>query len=214
MESIKTFEKENVIYVYDKISKHFDHTRGYVWPGVKKYFKTLPDNCNIIDCWCGNGRNMIDRFNWSGIDLSIEQCKIAKKKTGFNIIKCSVTNIPFDDSSFDHAICCAVIHPLSDYNDRLKAIMEIIRVIKTDGTALITVWEHDVKDKHRHTKEGMIGWKLQAAHSDLKEDTIFNRYYYLFDIYELKDMIDKIDNVKIKSIHHECGNTYTVIQKL
>lgn len=214
MESKETFEKENVIDIYDKIAKHFDHTRGYVWPGVKKYFKLLPDNCNIIDCGCGNGRNMIDRFNWEGIDLSDEQCKIAKKKTGFNVIIGSVTDIPFDDNSFDHAICCAVIHHLSDYNDRLKAIIEIARVIKKNGTALITVWEHDVKDKHRNKKEGMIGWTLQASHSDLKEDTVFNRYYYLFDTNELKEMIDKISNVKLVSLYHECGNTYAVIQKL
>ena len=209
-------EKKSVIDVYDTIGKHFSITRGYVWPGMKRFYKQIEDNKDalIADIGCGNGRNMVSGFKFIGVDLSETQCKIAKEKTGNEIICGSVTNIPLDDNSCDYAICIAVIHHLSKYKDRMKAIKELIRILKKDGIVMITVWEYNKDDKKRNKKHKMIPWILQKKYGNFGRDITVDRYYYLFDPDEMEEMVKKIDNVKIVSLEHECGNTYIQLKNI
>ena len=55
-----------------------------------------------------------------------------------------ITNIPFPDNSFDYIICS---HVLGHVTDEKKAIEELYRVLKIDGTALI-VTLIDLKNPH------------------------------------------------------------------
>ena len=56
-----------------------------------------------------------------------------------NAIIADCTNLPFNDNSFEYIICIAVIHHLSTYKRKLKALKEIQRLLKSDGKALISV---------------------------------------------------------------------------
>lgn len=53
-----------------------------------------------------------------------------------NATYADITNIPFEDNSFDHLIC---IHVLEHIQDDQKAINEIYRVLKKGGKAILAV---------------------------------------------------------------------------
>ena len=50
------------------------------------------------------------------------------------------TLIPFKKESLDYAISIAVIHHMKNDERRIKAIQELLRVIKYGGEILIYVW--------------------------------------------------------------------------
>ena len=213
-EEISKFEKKHVVDVYDKIANHFNHTRCHIWPGVKTYYDTLKKGSLIADIGCGNGRNMCKDFKFIGMDLSKEQCKIAQEKTGNSVVLGKITDIPFNDNIFDHAICIAVIHHLREKEDRLKAIKELLRIIKVGGTIMISVWEFDKDSPKRNKKDKMVRWTLNKKYSKEKETIILERYYYMFDKTELEKLVKKCDNAEIIRIYHECDNTYGIIKKI
>ena len=206
----KSIEQEYVVDVYNSIASHFSHTRYKRWAGVKKFIDHLPRKSLIADIGCGNGKNMVpnEDIKFVGVDISTELCKIASVRTGFKVLTGSVLDLPLKDNSFDHAISIAVLHHLSNEKDRIKALSEIVRIIKPGGTAMITVWAFDDtgKDIKRSTKSGLIKWEIS-------EDEIYQRYYYLFDDGELDDIARSIDEVEIISSSFEKNNYYLIIQK-
>ena len=206
----KSIEQEYVVDVYNSIASHFSHTRYKRWLGVKQFIDGLPRKTLIADIGCGNGKNMVpgEDLEFVGVDISTELCKIASVKTGFKVLTGSVLDLPFDNNSFDHAISIAVLHHLSNKKDRIKALSEIVRVIKPGGTAMITVWAFDKtgKDGKRSIKSGLIKWEISA-------DEVYQRYYYLYDEEELDNIARSIDDVKIVSSRFEKNNYYLVIQK-
>ena len=208
--SSKSIEDEFVTDVYNSIASHFNHTRYKRWAGVKHFLDNLPRKTIIADIGCGNGKNMVpgEDLDFVGVDISKELCKIAYVKTGFKVLTGSVLDLPLDDNSFDHAISIAVLHHLSKKEDRVKAITEIVRIIKPGGTAMITVWAFDDtgNDTKRSTKSGLIKWEIS-------KDEVYQRYYYLFDNGELDDIAKSIDGVEIISSSLEKNNYYLIIQK-
>lgn len=203
-----TTEKEQkfVVDVYNKIAQTFSNTRQHnIWNFVKDYLNDLPKNVSILDAGCGNGKNMIDGYNFTGLDISAELAKIAIEKTKYPVHIGSVTNMPFADNNFDHVLCIAVIHHLDSNERRKQCIDEIIRVLKKDGTALISAWENEYDNK-RKTKDGYVDWKIS-------DDTTYARYYYLFDKNELDNLVDTAKASIIKS-DYTLENFYIVIKKL
>jgi ubiquinone/menaquinone biosynthesis C-methylase UbiE len=95
-----------------------------------------------------------------GIEYSQALTNICLNKN-LNVIQGDARNIPFENNTFDAIIMIAVIHHINP-NEHLHILNEIKRVLKSNGTCLITNWAvEQPKDSRRKFKLGlnMVTWK-------------------------------------------------------
>lgn len=177
--------------VYNLIAEHFDETRYNVWPSVKLFMDDLPPESNILDCGCGNGKNMYrEDCTFIGLDNSVELLKIAQKK-GRNVVEGDIRELPFEDNSFDSVISVAVIHHLATKEDRLKAINEMFRVCKPNGKIFIQVWADTAIKPNKFIPINEHGDYIVKWTS--KDNQVYERYYHLFSEDEFRGMFDGHD---------------------
>ena len=206
-----TPEKETkfVTNVYNTIANHFSDTRSYQWSWITDFVKSTPPGSNIYDIGCGSGRNMnYEGYKFIGIDSSsafVDMC-LANKQTA---VKASMTDIPFDNETADAVMCIAAFHHLSNEERRMKAILEMKRVLKKDGTILLSVWSKNQPKKTRRKFETygdvVVPW---TTHDGNK----IERYYYIFDIDEITTLFKKT-GLKIVSHSWEVGNEVFILTK-
>ena len=210
------FENDNVHKIYDIISKHFSTTRKIIWPKVEDFIKSFKPGSVIADIGCGNGKNMGSRMdcNYIGLDTCKNLMDQAKKKDNCQFIVGNCTNIPLDTSSIDYVMCIAVIHHLSSNERRLKAIEEIIRILKKNGEALLYVWALEQPKFEKETSQDVkVKWVLQKKYNLFSEDKEFYRYYHLFSQNELELLINNFKEVDIIESGNQYHNWYCIIRK-
>ena len=152
-------------------------------------------------------------LNFTGIDTCPELAKIASQY-GKTFVG-NIIDLPFSDNSFDAVICVAVIHHLSTPIRRLKAIKELVRVLKPNGKLFVQVWalENNTK-KHiklidqNNNQDCLIPWINQR----LKPPKTWDRYYHLFKQGELTDII-KNAGLHIHKSYYECENWIVISEK-
>ena len=110
-------------------------------------------------------RICIDDCEYDGIDTRDKFVKICKD-SGRNAKLGNCLNIPLETNKYDATICIAVLHHLSQLEDRKRCVNEIIRITKPKGKILIQVWEFN-KDKHSCQDE-MIQWTSQKKFTNHK----------------------------------------------
>ena len=146
----------------------------------------------LLNLGCGHGADFLPfangAFELYGVDSSVEMLKLAEKyakKFNFkvNLHNGNVTKLPFPDTSFDWAISVATYHHLKTKEERLKALKELYRVLKSGGEAFITVWNRTQPRFLLKGKETLVPWIL-------KDETLY-RYYYLFTYPELTKLVKK-----------------------
>ena len=119
----------------------------------------------ILDLGCGSGRNFTKiKAKTYGVDFSNSMLKFAKaqaKKKKMDVIlkKAEANSLPFSDNFFDAAIFIAVLHCIPDERKRKKALKELLRVLKPNSEALITVWDKNQARFKKSPKELFIPWK-------------------------------------------------------
>ncbi len=215
-----TFEQKHVIDIYNQIAKSFDTTRNHIWPKNRTFFNNLcqdpTKNTKILDAGCGNGRNMIYLIengctDVNGCDVSDEFVKICTEKK-LSVQQENLLNMSYNDNTFDHIICIAVIHHLSKDERRIQAISELVRVVKPGGTILIQVWALEQKFSKiiYSEKDVMIPWK-RRYHGFEKMDA--ERYYHLFEKNELETLCSSIKGVIIKESYDEHDNYGIILEK-
>lgn len=98
----------------------------------------------ILDAGCGSGRNLKwfypNNFKIFGIDADAEFLANAKQsypKVASNFIVGNLDNLPYGNNSFDHILCCAVLHFAHSESHFTAMFSELIRVLKPKGTLLI-----------------------------------------------------------------------------
>ena len=203
------FEKESVQNIYNSISNYFDNSRHYLWPSVKLFLENIPKYSIIGDIGCGNGKNMMylpNDYIFIGLDFSIELLKICKNKN-LEVFSANNCILPLKDNCFDCSISIAVIHHLSTYELRLKALEEIIRTTDYYGQIMIQVWafERDYSKKY-DSQDAMIPWKTK--------NKTYLRYYYLFKENELDEMLNQLKyNIHIVKSYKERDNYILIFYK-
>lgn len=204
-------EQTNVLDVYNKIAFHFDQTRHTIWKKVGEFIDSAPPSSMIADIGCGNGKNMLTRKDCTfvGCDNCPKFVDICKSKN-LDVVLGDATNIPFRDNMFDCVLSIAVIHHLVTNSRRLKAIQELVRICKNGGRILIYVWSIDANIKSDRIKNVDDGKLIQWRH----KNTIYDRFYHMFEKGELQDLIDKINGVEIIDTSHVCGNWVCVVRKI
>lgn len=192
---------------YSNIAPAFSRTRYSVWNGVRKFLDSLPSNSIVADIGCGNGKNMLYRTDlyMKGMDICNEFLTICKQR-GLDVCSGSVTEIPFQENSVDHTICIAVIHHLRSREERQRAIQELLRITKPNGTILIYVWafEQPLDAKRQFASQD----ELVPFHTS---DGIFHRFYHLYKKGELEEDVGNTAII-LESIN-EKGNWYVVLKK-
>lgn len=211
------FEKTYVKDVYGSIAEHFDITRKYHWKGVKEFLDSKYSLTYGIDIGCGNGRNMLYRDNvrMVGVDNCPELIDICKKK-GLDVKLGDVCSLPYVDNSFDFALSIAVFHHLSTKERRMKALKEMIRVLRPGGRGLLSLWsvEQPINFKRKLKKgDNMVLWKYPDNYY-IGNGESFERFYYIFDKEMFEAYIENVvDLIEIEKIYNEMGNWYCVFRK-
>jgi len=210
-----TIEKDNVVGVYSKIATHFSDTRPHQWPWITSYIRRItrnyPNYPLVLDIGCGNGRNM-DGFKPDyvyGIDNCQEFVDICKKR-GKNVILGDMTNIVFPNHVFDDLLCIASFHHLSTEQRRINALLEMHRVTKLGASMLLSVWSirqpANTKQAKNITDYGdiIVSWD--------KYGEIYERYYYIFKVEEIKELFKKT-GWRVVSHTWDYGNEIFILEK-
>lgn len=200
-------EQTYVMDVYEHIAEHFSDTRYCTWNFVTNFLDTQNPTDKGIEIGCGNGKNLCIRndLNVIGIDTCQAFINICVKKK-LNVFQQNCCRLQFKDSSFEYAFAIAVFHHLSSESRRIRAIMEMIRILKPGGKGLISVWsleqakrDNNMKMRHFTPGDNYVPWMRK------KDKKIFKRYYYIFNEVMFKEyieqftewiVIDKLFNVR------------------
>ena len=193
--------------VYDKIASEFSTTRASKWPFIDQFMERIPKKSKILDIGCGNGRNMLyEGYEFSGVDISNEFVKICVSR-GLNVKKGTMTDLPFEDNTFNVILSIASFHHLNNENDRNKALQEMKRILQPGGIVLLYVWSKNQPKKTKRVFENygdvLVPWKS-------KDGKIYNRYYYIFEIEEIKNLIQE-NGFTIKKYTWDYGNEIFVL---
>ena len=199
-------EIDNVKNIYDIIAPEFDVTRTYNRPWVNNIMENLSENSLIYDIGCGNGRNMkYDKHRFIGVDNCIKFVEMCNNNN-MKAIYSDITNIQLPSNSAEVVICIATFHHLSNNENRMKALLELKRLIKDNGEIILSVWSIHQPKKTRVTfdnyGDNIVYWKNKHP-----------RYYYIFKLDEIEHLIE---NAGLKIINHlyDCGNEIYYIKKL
>jgi tRNA (uracil-5-)-methyltransferase TRM9 len=176
--------------VFDQIAESWYRVRH--WPLLKEELEELAarwQSGKLLNVGCAHGPDFLpfsQGFELWGADSSPTMLKqalrySAKFKLYVNLVAADAVFLPFPNSSFDWAISVATYHHIKSKEDREKAFGELKRVLKPQGEAFLTVWNHGQPRFWFRSKEQHIPWRL-------KERTIW-RYYHLFSYAELKKLL-------------------------
>lgn len=109
---------------------------------------TCKVNLKILNIGCSTGRSSeyLAQFGEvTSLEYDKECCDFTTQKTGLQIINGSITELPFEDKSFDLVCAFDVIEHVEDHE---KAVEEMKRVADKNGVLFITVpafmslWSH------------------------------------------------------------------------
>jgi ubiquinone/menaquinone biosynthesis C-methylase UbiE len=199
-------EKQYVHDAYSAIAKRFNNTRYSYWNRVRCFLDTLSPHSLLGDIGAGNGKYASYRKDlcYIGVDACKELLEYAQQKNP-NVVQANGLNLPFKSNTFDALISIAVLHHIASVPDRQRFIKEIMRILKPNGKALITVWalEQQIKSKWQHIDGGdyFIPW----------EDMVM-RYYHLFSESEVKELLETL-GIKDYTLIYEKDNWCIEIEK-
>ncbi|KAL3075481.1 hypothetical protein niasHS_011988 [Heterodera schachtii] len=138
----RQLEQQYVAKVYDAIAPHFDLTRHSNWRCVVAFLASLPRGASLLDVGCGNGKYLLhsDALTKFGCDISSNLLRITTRKGCANVFCADALQLPVRDGAFDAAISVAVVHHFSTRRRRVRALSELLRVVRSGGRVLVTAW--------------------------------------------------------------------------
>jgi len=200
---------------YNKIAQLFHSTRKYLWDDILLFKKYLHDEMSVLDIGCGTGRlyQLFKEFqgvDYLGLDQSEEQIKMAKKDfPNNNYLLAEMTNLPLENKKFDFIFCIATLHHLPDEISREKALLEMKRVLKSDGYLFLTNWNMDSLSAKKTIAKGkwfkILEHGFIVSWSSPKGEKIGERYYYGFDLEELKILLEKVGFEVLENYYSKKG---------
>lgn len=115
---------------------------------ILKQLIPIVKNKRVLDAGCGTGKylELLQPFakELSGVDVSKEQLKIAKKKVNQNVkLTCSdLQKTKFKDNSFDVIYLTWALSTILDNNKKEKVLTELLRILKKKGKLILV--ENDI----------------------------------------------------------------------
>lgn len=192
MTNIPELESEGVTQTYNKIANAFSNTRTKPWDWIQNFLKSLPNESSILDIGCGNSRNMTNvrdgqKLQFKGVDSCQKFVDIAIKN-GKDVILGDMCQLPFEDNSFDAILSIASFHHLSTHDRRQQCLKEMKRVLKPGGKILMSVWAITQPENSKNYEKFVYGPNI-VPWQNKKGVVEGERYYYIFQIKELTDLI-------------------------
>lgn len=197
------FDNENSHFYYIGINKE-------ILSLANKYFQQFNDEkeIKILDAGCGTGflTKKIERFGKvTGVDIDLDAIKFAKKK-GVNIIKASISNLPFKDNSFDIIISIDVLYHRNV--NETQALKEFYRVLKPSGLLLLKLpafnflkGKHDlfVHAKRRYTDKSLSYTLQENGFQQIKSTYLASFLFFPALIKRSIERFFELNNQKAKS---------------
>lgn len=136
---------EKTKHTYDTVAHHFSHSRSWFWSELQQFLDVIPEDANVVDIGCGNGRlyEVLQGkvHHYEGIDISEELIAIAQKKYPNTTFQTGdATNLPYQDNSFNTSISLAVLHHIPSIQLREKFFTELYRVTQPNGLIIVSTW--------------------------------------------------------------------------
>ncbi|HEX9340282.1 MAG TPA: class I SAM-dependent methyltransferase [Thermoplasmata archaeon] len=213
--------KASVRDTYDRIASSYASSRTRPWPEVLEFIATLPARSAILDVGCGHGRHAKPAARAGhrvvGVDLCRPLLAIGRDAPASRIrdpvewVVGDATSLPVRDSTFDAALCVAVLHHLPSRDDRLASLAEVRRVLRPSGRAFVSVWARDnpylrdVVGVRSEDDDVEVPWHLP-------DGTEVPRFYHLFSEGELERLIIE-SRLHGERFFRASGNDFAVATK-
>lgn len=220
------------IQTWDTIADSFDKTRKNPWAQVNEYIASLSSHSFLIDLGCGNGRHLIPAIlhcgSVVGFDISRRMLEISSEKImgtkthDTSFVQGTLYALPFIDKKFDAALCIASVHNIKNREFRQTCFKEIYRILRSNGTALISVWSREqnrFKDKILAKPKGT---DAEFGDVDLywRQDNLdIPRFYHLYSLKEFREDIEA-GGFTIQSLHaekitsqHQADNYFAIVKR-
>lgn len=147
----------------------------------------------------GETSRMLEKFgNVTSVEYDKDCCEYLRSVGGIDVIEASLTDLPFEDNTFDMVCAFDVIEHIED--DQL-AMSEIYRVLKPGGQSILTVpayqflWsEHDEINFHfrRYTSSQL----KHLVKNKLEVDYISYFNFFLFPPIAFARLIGKLSGLR------------------
>lgn len=115
----------------EKIKKVLDIGTGSGLFSVVFAQKFPEAHIDAIDVWHGKDQSK------SKIELAQKNATIEGVQDRVTFVKADMRELPFTDETFDLVLASLALHNLEKQEDRLKALVEMVRVLKVGGEVLI-----------------------------------------------------------------------------
>jgi SAM-dependent methyltransferase len=172
--------------------------RELVFSYIKAYAADK-EGLKLLDAGCGTGALLArcEGFEAKGFDYSEHALEFCRKRGLHNVVKGYITDIPFDDGSFDIAVSLDVLYHAGVENDT-DALKELWRVLARGGILIVNLpaYEalrstHDeaIHTRHRYTR-GELREKVSAAGFEMEKITYRNTL--LFPLALIQRVVKKI----------------------
>ena len=201
---------------WNSIAESFDNTRRKPWKQTSDFIDYLNKKDVVADLGCGNGRHLIlcaKKCKYVvALDISNNLIKIAEKKAKDKLntffVHGNCVYIPLINNIFDSILYIASLHNIKGRDNRIKSLIELKRILKPGGKALISVWSREQerfkeflnKDPKAYDEFGDIDiyWRQNQLN--------IPRFYHLYskkefieDINQSGLKVEKVIEAKIKS---------------
>ena len=155
---------EDYEYLYELEDRFwwFEGMRAITAAVLNQYCPAQRDR-TILDAGCGTGVNLIWLKGYAGndevygIDLSLHALQFCRQRGLQRLARASVTDLPFDDSSFDLITSFDVLVQLPTGGADEQAMREMYRVLKPGGIGFVRVaayeWLRSGHDKALGTQK-------------------------------------------------------------
>lgn len=171
-----------------KVKNNFITRIGFVLLGLphmgmrlrsRKIIRNSPKRIvNMLDAGCGTG---VYSFYFSNFAKDIQAIDISKDKIDYlkrenflkniNFSRQDLCNLPFEKESFDFIVCSDVLEHIKEDE---KAISELSRVLKKNGTILITVpyYSKNNEKTYKIYDHERAGYNLKILQSKIKDTSL------------------------------------------
>jgi tRNA (uracil-5-)-methyltransferase TRM9 len=217
---------------WDTIAESFDKTRQKPWHYCLDFINSIPPSAMVADLGCGNGRHLLPCAEKCssvvGVDISRKLLRIVQKKLHENVLNSAslvhsdVTALPFKQNYFDRVLFIASLHNIQGQNHRQAALTEVLRILKPEGIALVSVWSRWQDRYYKHFLKQFIVRKREFGDTDIywrQQNLNVPRFYHLYGKHEFRQellhagfQIERIDSLKLHSKRFP-DNYFAVVRK-